>query len=442
VTRRDCWGAITALGICARAWAQSDDSHDPEFDKVPFREWIAEGRGGPIKWSNRIAPVVLSDHQRLVASLEIELDGSEVAKRRGAGQIIFYFQIEDAAGRVYQQHGSFDLEKVEKSFVKNSAVTCTDHAFVLPGEYTVTFAIGSTATGAHSTHRQTLRVPQMSNDPLPQLWRDLPPVWFFSDTDTPELWFQPKDHGKLYLPFHTRRPIEIEVVANLEASQMDAGSYRAQAVDLSRLLPYLKVLSFLGGPEVRKTFSLMDVKRRRVVFEQRVAEELDWNAIHSGLRKVNTGLIDRASLESQQEVASFFVREVMRRMQSEKGGPAKVVIMLSGPMIFDARQNKVEVQAAPPESRLFYLRMQGAPRLANPTPALEEAREGSADRPAGANPARNRTQQTPALITSYDELARLFSGARTRLIEIQTPHSFREALRSMAEEISGPAAAP
>jgi len=55
--------------------------------------------------------VILSVHQRLLARLQIQLDGAEAAKRRGEGKLVFYFQITDSKGRVYQDHTEYDLEK-------------------------------------------------------------------------------------------------------------------------------------------------------------------------------------------------------------------------------------------------------------------------------------------------------------------------------------------
>ena len=143
-------------------------------------------------------------HQRLLARVQIQLDGAEGAKRRGEGQLIFYFQLTDAMGRLYQDHTSYDLEKVEAG-LRASDLVCTESAFVLPGDYSVAIAIYDTATREHAVKKDKLRVVPLKTDPLPDLWRDLPAAEFVEPSEPPDHWFLPKERAKLHLPVATRR---------------------------------------------------------------------------------------------------------------------------------------------------------------------------------------------------------------------------------------------
>lgn len=436
MTRRD-WervigraliGALAPAGRCGQ-----DDSHDREFEKVPFEQWFEQQREDRFKWKTRVLPTRLSAHQRLVVPLEIEIDGSEISKRRGAGRLVFFFQIKDERGYVYQQHGEFDLEQVEGS-MKHAAAVCSDHAFVAPGDYMVSFAVLHTGSGEHARKRMPLHVEPLADGSLPELWRDLPRVWFFSSTENPDAWFQPKDHARLHLPMRAERPVDIEVVANLQASEGVGGGFRPKSSDLASLLPYLKVLSCLSGADVRKTFSMVDLPRRRVVFEQRDAEELDWPRMRAALSRVSSGLIDRASLAARAEVASFFVEEVGRRLATDAGGRRRVVIVLSGPMVFASDQKKPEVVVRTDgDHRLIYLRMRSKPELQQVF-----SMDGS---DAGATPAENRRSNgrdrvpEATLIPEYDELARLFAGSGMRLFDIPSAGAFRLALASIVREL-------
>src|SRR3984957_12454107 len=115
-------------------------SLDPEFAKVPFDEWFKGGDQAQIKWKIRIFPPRLSNHQRLVTQITVALDGAELAKRRGEGQMIAFVQITDQQGRPYQNHATIPLSKVEEGW-KSSEVTFDLVAFVLPGEYRIAIAI-------------------------------------------------------------------------------------------------------------------------------------------------------------------------------------------------------------------------------------------------------------------------------------------------------------
>lgn len=86
-------------------------SRDEEFARVPFNEWIAEGKPGSFKWSMHVTKPQLSVHQRLSAQIEVAIDGVELAKRRGQGQLLIFVQIKDAKDNVYRDLGNIDLEK-------------------------------------------------------------------------------------------------------------------------------------------------------------------------------------------------------------------------------------------------------------------------------------------------------------------------------------------
>src|SRR5579863_435437 len=187
--------------MCRLAAAQNsaDNTHDPVFDKVPFAEWAAGGPQAQMKWSEHVLPVILSIHQRLVVRVLIQMDGAEAAKRRGEGELVFYFQFTDSKGRTYQDHTTYDLAKAEEG-LKAQDITCTDMAFVLPGDYAVSVAIYDTATKEHVIKKNKLHVAPMKLDPLPDMWRDLPAIEFLDASDPPDRWFLPKTRSKLNLP--------------------------------------------------------------------------------------------------------------------------------------------------------------------------------------------------------------------------------------------------
>jgi hypothetical protein len=419
------------------AFADNAGVRDSEFDKVPFAEWFSRMPEARLKWSERVLPVTLSAHQRLMAQVQIQLDGAELVKRRGAGKMIFYFQFNDSEGRTYQDHAEYDLAKAETP-LKGSVAISTDSAFVLPGDYSVSLAIYFTATGEHAAKRDTLHVPSIDADPLPDLWRDLPSVDFVDISEPPDCWFLPKERGDLHLPLDPRFPVQIDVVANLASSDLSTPSYRPKDVDLSVLLPYLKVLSQVKGSNIRKSFSLLDVERRRVIFEQRDVDELDWEKMRSSIKSVKSGLIDRTSLASRPDVAGFFVREVARRLASGDSSGPRVVIVLTGEMIFDAKQNRPQVEIkSSPRDRLIYIRMRSAPHfrtLSVPETNRRVITVGKSRQQSRA-PLTSDSGLTSGDAT-IDELAHMFSVPGLRLFDVRSPDAFRKALAAILSEIA------
>src|SRR6476646_4537560 len=66
---------------------------DPEFAKVPFDQWLADGTSAQIKWTVHMLPAGLSSFQRLMAGIKVRVDGGELARRRGEGQLLMFVQI-------------------------------------------------------------------------------------------------------------------------------------------------------------------------------------------------------------------------------------------------------------------------------------------------------------------------------------------------------------
>ncbi len=357
--RPTLWLALL-LSVAALSPLPADEgARDPEFEKVPFAEWFSHGPQTPLKWSERVLPVILSVHQRLLARVQIQLDGAEGAKRRGEGELIFYFQLTDASGRVYQDHTTYDLEKVEAG-LKAQDVVCTESAFVLPGDYTVSVAIYDTATKEHAVKKDKLHVAPLKIEILPDAWRDLPAVEYIEPSESPDHWFLPKELGSLHLPLTARRPLRVEVLANLTPSELTGPSYGLQDRNLKLSLSgSLKVISQIRTPpNVSMDVSLLDLSRRRTVFHQDHVHELDWEKIKSSLSDATSASIDVKSLADRRHNAAFLVSEVTRRNTPAEAA-TRAVIVLSGPMVFDAEQDLQGIELKPsPDTRVFYIRLQ------------------------------------------------------------------------------------
>ena len=198
-----------------------EGSPDKAFSIVPFDRWMAEGEQAHFRWVIRVPPPVLSSHQRLRARIEIQVDGAELVKRRGKGQLVALVQISDSGGRVYQSHGALTLRDVKEEEAKTVDVIYTQEAFMVPGDYALfRWSYSDTATKRNTNvAKRSLRVAPIHNDPLEDVWMDLPPVEFIPSADTPDVWFGPAVKGRLHLPVETKRPVEIHVLVNASPSE-------------------------------------------------------------------------------------------------------------------------------------------------------------------------------------------------------------------------------
>src|SRR6202051_1411636 len=172
-------------------------SLNPAFKNILFDRWIDQGDQAHIRWTARVLPVELSNHQRLQAKIDIQLDGNELARRRGKGYLVTLVQFSDSDNRVYQTHEAIDLQLV-KDDIGRSNVSYMPAAFVTPGDYRISLVIFATATGEHSAMRIPLHVNPLKNDPLAGASRDLPPVEILKAAQSPDDLFLPKITGRLY----------------------------------------------------------------------------------------------------------------------------------------------------------------------------------------------------------------------------------------------------
>jgi hypothetical protein len=416
------FAAVALLLAGAGQVRAQHQSIDPLFQTLPFQEWIAGGEQTQFKWTLKIAPPHLSNHQRLITEVEARMDGVELAKRRGKGELLVMVQFTDADGRVYQGHESIDLEKVEEG-VKKSDVVYSQPVFLRPGEYHVAVALFVTATKEHSVRKETLRVAPLKNDPLPEAWNSLPPVEFIGVKETPDSWYLPDVRRKLNLPVAAERPVRIEVIVNLTPSERATGSFRVQDRNLSTLLPALKALTQMHGAKVTLNVSLLDLSRRKVTFRQEDVHELDWTRMRDALAETTPGSIDVKSLEDRQHNASFFVAEVARRIAGED---APVVIVLSSPVEFEAGQDLRPIGATA-KGRVIYIRYhpQRRPVTSNGQlpPMMGRPRMG------GGMPISPRTQPL-----AVDQLEPTLKPLNPELFDPLTADEFRKVLADLIRE--------
>ena len=413
------------------------ESLDPAFAQLPFEQWLAGGQQARIEWRLSVSRARLSAHQRLRADVEIRLDGAELARRRGEGQLLILLQLADQQGHRYQNHLSMDLSKIEEGVSKQDIVS-TFTAFVTPGDYRVAVALYDTASKEHCLKQVRLEVPPLKNDPLPGAWVDLPAVEYIPAADPPDSWYLPELTERLHLPLKSRGPVEIDLIVNLTPSEWASHSPEVRSWNLSVLVPALKVISEVNGPSSRLNAELLDLSRQRVVFRQDDVHVLDWAAMRRALAAGQAATIDLQSLERHRQSAAFFVAEVARIAAATRDLPAasatkpqRVLIVLSGPLAFGNRVDLDPIAiASSPDCRVFYIRYHAfQPPPAPGPPVVRSSRRGQFGR-LGQRP----NQDLQAL--QIDQLESTLKPLAPRLFDVDTPEGFRRALASLLADIA------
>lgn len=418
--------AILLLSLAAAAFSllAAGGSPDPVFAPLPFETWLAQTEQAHIHWTARVSPAELTNYQRLSTRVEIEVDGPELAKRRGKGQFLMLVQFNDDHGGVWQFHQSIDLARIPEG-MKAGDATYSQSFFLLPGEYRLDMAVYDTVTREHSLIKRRLRVLPLRSDPLPGAWTGLPAVESIPGDEPPNSWYLPYA-GRLRLAVEPQHPVEIDLVVNLTPSERLSGSAGALDRNLSYLLPIFRVLSQIEWRNAVLNVALLDLAHHHVAFHQEDVHRIEWRRARRSLADLNPGIIDVRSLEQRRFSAGFFLNEIAAGIREPRPSPRRVVIIISSPVEFQSGQdlNPIDL-AARPDFRVYYFRYQPQPQ-----PVF-------AGRPIGRKSyATRRLPQHPVFVPEPDQLVPLLKPVDPHLYDLTTPEQVRHALAGMMSEIS------
>jgi hypothetical protein len=399
---------------------------DPAFEKIPFDQWLSERDQIRLRWAASVPRAELSFHQRLMAHIEIKLDGRDLESRRGDGQLVLFVQITDREGARYQDHGSIELGKLDEN-IKAANLEYAQHAFLLSGDYQLAVAILDTATGEHSTRQAQFRVAPPQHDLLPDAWRDLPPVEFIGSEESPDSWYLPGIHGRLQWASSVHSPTRVNIILNVAPSVPVPGSRRTQSGDLAALLPTLKVLSQTGSSSLSEHVALLDLARRRAVFHQNDVHDLDWHRLKASLGEASTASIDVHSLSERHHDAQFFVSQVRSLLRASE--EPCVLVVLTKPVAFEPGEDLEPVSLESlPACRVVYIRYR-APMQRVPPFGEQMGGRGRGSRMGGP---MNRNRPPQDVI---DQLEATLKPLGPKVFDVETPEQMSKALAEIEKAL-------
>ena len=104
--------------------------------------------------------------------------------------------------------------------------------------------------------------------------------------------------------------MHIDVLLNLTPADRFAGSSRVQDVNLSVLIPVVKLLSQVKWSDAQVNIEMVDLTRNLVVYRQENINGIDWERARVRLGVLPPGVIDVKSLENHKYTGDFFVNEI------------------------------------------------------------------------------------------------------------------------------------
>jgi hypothetical protein len=391
-----------------------EPSTDSVFADAPFDKWAAQGNHQEVPWEVQTSADRLSFHQRLIATIQVQVPGPELLKRSHDEHITLLVEVRNGQGVSSRNFGVLDLADL-KPEMKRSDVEFSWQAFAVPGQYELSVALWDKKSGEHNFLRRLFHVDAYRNDPLPEMWRGLPAFEFWSTKrDGPDYMFHADIEGRPNLSLATRRPMEMEVLLDMTPSaEIFRGNYGYYNRYLSAALPTFKIFNQINLKNGSRTAAALNLVQRRVVFEQSDGKELDWAVLRKTLSPDSgPGTVSVKDLQNKQQSPVYLREEIVRRLKAgsnhaAKPGvkPLRVFVVLGSPMDFYTFPKLPEIETGEEQDCvIYYLQFEFG----------ERARFGG-----GVN-----------------NVEKMLKPLRIRSFEVRSADDVRRALAKMLDELS------
>jgi hypothetical protein len=405
-------GAIQAIGLLAASlpgWAQTGgDNLHPGLDAVPFEAWAAAGEQQQIRWGVRISRPALRYDQRQQVVIDVAVPLRTLRQQSAQRELYLLVKVADAQGNWLPGASYRKITLDGSQRLGARSLTARVPVLLQPGAYDLGILLYERQLGQHNFTRRRVQVPELRNDPLPQLAVGLPPMEFLPPPDAV------RRPVRAPLPLESERPLHLEVVAHIGLSPQYAGSPQAHRANLENVLQVLHVLTRLRPRDGAVSLTVVDVAGMRQVFSHPDARRLDWQELADAMGQFNPMIVDARSLERRGQMAIHF-RDQMAQLLSRPlpqppshhpGGdaaprrPLRVLVVVGSPMVLPPRTPVPQLElAASCGCRVYLLQ-----------PKLQRS-------------------------NLWDDLGKVFRPLRPRTFKFDQPRQFRQALAAMMKEL-------
>src|SRR5262245_43361085 len=347
--------AITLL-LSLTPLARAEDPPPLDLHSIPISEWLNAGEHSEIPWNFTVREPYLRIDQRLEVLYVARISGKEL-NRAGKNHELFLVSRMSSPDGEWLNEANVIRHTVESSLPNNVHAEFQMHVVVQPGDYTLWAVLYDRKTGKHSVAKRRIRVPELRGDPLPELYRQMPLVEFPIQDATPGgTGFVT---GPLYLPVRNKRPLQVELISMLSPPEQWTGRARAMHAHNDDTLGALSALSQLDLTEGSLSIAGLDLARRRVMFEQRDFQRVEWAALLEAMKKAQSPDISAEALQGSKSNGAFFREFLNQRLTDDSGSVdgMRVVIVVTSAQLFesgsDLRPLQIEGDC---NCRVYYLR--------------------------------------------------------------------------------------
>ncbi len=370
--------ALLAGLAAAPAYAQFAVKPAPVSNlSVPFERWLAEGNRKEIPWRLELSQPRLRPEQRIGFAVHATIPGKHLAGLEPGRNIYLGARIRDEQGQWLGHNVVGAL--LDKQLPQTAALSLMLRFYIQPGDYHVAVFLYDDASQEHSFATRRLRVRPLRNDPLAGSDANLPRVEAAPPESGLDALYQPRITSRPAWPVVTKRPLRIEVIAVATGTEGASPSSRNYAVSA------LKVLSQMDLDNGTLHVTVLDISRRKLLFEQENVRSLDWTGLRTVLEDVDPATISIQALQGSKEAPAFFRHAALNKLRnrispdrspasSGNGAsvaavePLRILIVVSSALHFEGGADLTPVPAeACGACRVYFLRQfSWAARTSNP----------------------------------------------------------------------------
>ncbi|MGH9859873.1 MAG: hypothetical protein ACRD5F_07605 [Candidatus Acidiferrales bacterium] len=391
---------LTATVATAQTISPHPPASRPELEAA-FDRMLSLGERSQLPWEVKLASPRLRLDQRLEAVIDVELSNATLNRHAAQHNLILMVRMSQHDGDWLPGHSRL-AKQLDQPLPARTTLVFTVRALVVPGNYRVGVLLFDRLSGHSSVALRPLRVDPPVPEPLPQAFRQLPPVEFIHSQKSLDDVMLPDLQGRLWLPIKTQRPLHLELLVNFSHSEEFMGRGRSPRLDwwsglrwrwprigrrarpkaddnLAMILSALKPLAEMAVSNGSLRVTTLDLSNRKILFEQRDPTPLDWPTLRDALSQFNSNVVTADALAGGKESPAFLREVLHQRLAPAKAAaqesascpvvqappadavvepPLRVMIVLSSAMLFVSGSEVSPVN--PPQNcncRVYYLRL-------------------------------------------------------------------------------------
>lgn len=441
------YAAIVVVIVIATPslFAQSAD-FPSSTEKIPFNAWLDGKDASQLSWAVKVSLPRLTDYQRYEASIIANVSLDKVDAADNDAKLLTVVRFKDSHGKSYDAHSTYALPR--RTADQKDEIATSFTAYLLPGEYKVAMVVYGTASHKRSVAHQTIRVPSISNDPLPAAWNNLPAVEFLAMRSPLGV-----ADGHLNLPLQTNRAVRIEVIANITPTYAMKPYPAIYRHNRNVIFPEMNVLSQITATNGTLDVVALELDNQKIAFEQDGVDRLDARELWRSLDAHSSAVVDASALAGENREAKFFLAEVNKRIMAAATSPdaankrvPTVVIVLSNLMAFPKGEDLAPLPMQPDcNCQVFYIRthvvldtyaMQALMRL--PPSPTNRIIIGE-----GVSPPETTVESMPNFpslgegatkIPDVDQLEKTLAPLNPRVLDVKSTKDFRKAVAIILRE--------